>query len=301
MGNINTGNAKLLVLDGQNGKILSFDTDGKNMTVILDDCGGTPDGIAADPMNRHIYWTNMGEHYDQNDGYIERINFNGTNRKVIIPKGSTFTPKQLKLDLKNKLLYWCDREGIRVMRSNMDGTNITTLIVTGNGDDDRKDEKKHCVGIAIDIQEQKIYWTQKGSPKSGEGRIFRAGLDIPAGADASQRDDVELLWHQLPEPIDLDINHVTGELYWTDRGAPPNGNTLNRASIINAILPAPEVLVTGLREAIGLALDIENERVFFVDLGGNLYCCNMDGSNKSLLYTGDGRYTGITYLSNGLM
>ena len=38
----------------------------------------------------------------------------------------TFTPKQLKIDEASGKLYWSDREGMRVMRSNMDGSNIET-------------------------------------------------------------------------------------------------------------------------------------------------------------------------------
>jgi len=53
--------------------------------------------------------------------------------------GGTFTPKQLKLDRKNGKLYWSDREGMRVMRSNLDGSRIETLIETGQGDHARLD------------------------------------------------------------------------------------------------------------------------------------------------------------------
>lgn len=58
---------------------------------------------------------------DQNDGFIERAEFDGKNHIMIITDSSTFTPKQLYLDKKNGKLYWSDREGMRVMRSNLDG------------------------------------------------------------------------------------------------------------------------------------------------------------------------------------
>jgi hypothetical protein len=56
-----------------------------------------------------------------NDGSIERADLDGQNRTIIVPQGGTFTPKQLYLDKKNGKLYWSDREGMRVMRSNLDG------------------------------------------------------------------------------------------------------------------------------------------------------------------------------------
>jgi hypothetical protein len=35
----------------------------------------------------------------------------------------------------------------------------------------------------------------------------------------------------LPEPTDLDLGPVHRTLYWTDRGDPPRGNTVNRATM----------------------------------------------------------------------
>jgi hypothetical protein len=294
-------NARLLVIDGINGKIFIFDTSGNKLGVLVDDCGGTPDGICIDPPNKQVYWTNMGEHWEQNDGFIERINFDGTGRQLIIPKGGTTTAKQMQLDLENKLIYWCDREGMRVMRSNLDGAAITTLIVAGAGAQDQLDERNHCVGIAIDVENGYLYWTQKGPPNSGTGRILRAGLEIPHGEDPANRSDLEVLLKDLPEPIDLEINHRTRELFWTDRGDPPEGNSLNRINM--ARWDRDEILTTGLEEAIGLALDTENNKVFVTDLGGNIYCSHLDGSAQTKIYDSkkDGTgFTGIAYLKDGL-
>ena len=86
-----------------------------------------------------------------NDGSIERADLDGQNRKTIIPQGGTFTPKQLQLDKRNGKLYWCDREGMRVMRANLDGSNIETLVDTSHGDSrPGPDATKWCVGIAVD-------------------------------------------------------------------------------------------------------------------------------------------------------
>lgn len=295
---IQSNAARLFVLDGKLGKIISIGLDGTEAKTILD-CGKTPDGIAIDLSSEHIYWTNMGEHFDQNDGFIERVNFDGTGRVVIIPKGKTFTPKQLKLDLENRLMYWCDREGMRVMCAKLNGENITTLVQTGTSDADRKDETRHCVGIALDIEKNQIYWTQKGPSKGGKGRIFRASISLPSGQDPLNRNDIEVLWDHLPEPIDLELDHRTGDLYWTDRGTPPNGNTLNRANIKSSPVGSIEILSEGLHEAIGLALDTDDELVFFVDLGGSLYSQSLNGSMRFEIYSGKGSFTGIAYVPAG--
>ena len=81
-----------------------------------------------------------------NDGSIERADIDGQNRTMIVPQGGTFTPKQLHLDNKNGKLYSADREGMRVMRSNLNGSKIETLVQRGQGETDRLDSMKWCVG-----------------------------------------------------------------------------------------------------------------------------------------------------------
>jgi sugar lactone lactonase YvrE len=106
----------LFALMGRPAGIWSVRPDGSELKKVIGDCG-TPDGIAVDLARGHIYWTNTGEEYGANDGFIERIDLDGTNRVIVIPKGSTFTPKQSVFDATEDLLYWSDREGMRVMRA----------------------------------------------------------------------------------------------------------------------------------------------------------------------------------------
>jgi hypothetical protein len=240
---------RLFVLDLSGGRILSLNLDGADLRVIVTGCRH-PDGIVVDVESGFIYWTDMGVPH-LNDGCIERADLNGQNRKTIIPEGGTFTPKQLYLDKKNGKLYWSDREGMRVMRSNLDGSNIETLVQTGRGDTDRSDATKWCVGITVDVERGQMYWTQKGPDKAGSGRVFRTSTEIPDGQSAANRADIEVLFDGLPEPIDLDLDLNKRMLYWTDRGDPPRGNTVNRARMDvdqNKERQAPEILLTHLME-----------------------------------------------------
>src|ERR1700674_544790 len=174
---------RLFVLELSGDRIHSMRPDGSNRRVIVPDCH-LPDGVVVDVEAGHIYWTNMGVP-DLNDGSIERADLDGGNRKVIIPLGVTHTPKQLNLEKGSGKLYWCDREGMRVMRANLDGTNVETLVKTGEGENDRRDATKWCVGITIDPKRRQIYWTQKGPDNASLGRIRRAGMDFPKGEDAA--------------------------------------------------------------------------------------------------------------------
>jgi hypothetical protein len=286
---------RLFVLDLSGGRVFYVNVDGSDQKVLVTGCRH-PDGIVVDVEARHIYWTNMGVP-NLNDGSIERADLDGRNRKMIVPEGGTFTPKQLHLDKRNGKLYWSDREGMRVMRSNLDGSNIETLVETGHGDADRRDATKWCVGIAVDAEHRQIYWTQKGPDKAGQGRIFRANVEIPKGQTAATRTDIEVLFDNLPEPIDLDLDLKNRMLYWTDRGDPPRGNTVNRAPIDGdpKSRQTPEILLTHLMEGIGIALDLRGERMFLTDLAGSVYSAKLNGLDKKELLYDQGNLTGIAY------
>jgi DNA-binding beta-propeller fold protein YncE len=290
--------ARLFFLSASSGEIFSANPDGSDLRAIVSEGKQLPDGIVVDTKAGHIYWTNMGVP-TANDGSIERANIDGSNITHIVPPGATFTPKQLQLDEKNRKLYWCDREGMRVMRANLDGSNIETLLDTSEGDArPGKDIKKWCVGIVLDVEAGKVYWTQKGPDNAGEGRIFRANLEIPKGQTPASRKDIELLYDNLPEPIDLELDLANRTIYWTDRGDPPRGNTVNRAPMDPSPGNAnrePAIIFDHLMEGIGIALDLKGGRMFLTDLGGSVYSANLDGSNKKTVLAAEGNLTGIVY------
>ncbi|HET7852510.1 MAG TPA: 3-hydroxyacyl-CoA dehydrogenase [Methyloceanibacter sp.] len=283
---------------GIDGKIVSVNPDGTDRQIVLGGLNRLPDGIQVDVGRGHIYWTNMGWP-GRDDGTIQRVDLDGRNVRTIVHEGATFTPKQLKLDRQNGKLYWSDREGMRVMRANLDGTNIETLVERGHTDADRQDRMNWCVGIAVDLDRRQIYWTQKGPDNANKGRMFRANLEIPKGESPAQRTDIEQLFGSLPEPIDLDLDLANRMIYWSDRGNPPRGNSINRAPMdADAKDRSPEILVKDLHEGIGLSLDVERDRMFFTDWeGGTVYRSRLNGSDRKKLLTGQGNLTGITYVA----
>jgi sugar lactone lactonase YvrE len=283
---------RLFLLELSGDRIYSMNPDGSDRKTIVTNCH-LPDGIVVDVDAGHIYWTNMGVP-NLDDGSIERADLDGKNRRVIVPQGVTHTPKQIQLDKDGGKLYWCDREGMRVMRANLDGSQVETLVETGRGDEDRRDQTRWCVGVTIDPKRKQIYWTQKGPTKGDQGRLFRAGVEIPKGETAANRSDIEVFFDHLPEPIDLELDLKNRVLYWTDRGDPPRGNTVNRASI-DAKPQAPEIVIRHLMEGIGIALDVPGDRMFVTDFAGSLYSARLDGSGERNFLYAQGNLTGIAY------
>ena len=216
--------------DGEILQITAGKTASKPTVLVADQA--LPDGI--DVCGDRMYWTNMGIPAD-NDGSVLSAKLDGTDIKTVIAEGEVHTGKQLHIDQEAKKIYFCDREGLRVHRCNLDGSAHEIIVQTGDWKSEPekvKDQKHWPVGVTVSHRLNKVFWTQKGGPKSSEGRIFSASVDLPKGSTASNRQDIEVVQHNLPECIDLEFDDESGVLFWTDRGELPLGNTLNRKQII---------------------------------------------------------------------
>ncbi|MCX4573579.1 3-hydroxyacyl-CoA dehydrogenase [Streptomyces sp. NBC_01571] len=286
---------KLFVLElSGDGRVFSVNPDGTDKRIVVSGCR-FPDGVAVDAEAGHVYWTNMGSP-PVDDGSIERVDLDGGNRTTIVPDGGTHTPKQLHLEAVGRKLYWGDREGMRVMRCDLDGSNLETLVQTGRTDSDRRDETRWCVGVAVDPDGGHLYWSQKGPSDAGLGKILRAGIDLPAGESPAGRSDIEVLLQGLPEPIDLQLDLTERTLYWTDRGDPPRGNSVNRTPVDPpGGQREPEILWTHLMEGIGIALDLDDGRMFVTDMAGTVYAADLDGSSRREILIAQGNLTGIAH------
>lgn len=268
----------------------------KSANLLVSNCGHTPNGITFDAKRRRVFWANMGQDRAQNDGFIERVDLDGSNRVAIGPLGNTCIAGQMVVDAEQGYLYWSDCEGMRIMRARFDGTEVTVLIQIAEVEADCADEHRHCVGVTVDRVNNYLYWTQKGPPNSG-GRVVRARLDPPAGESPTNRSDVETVLADLPEPVYLQWDGRNDFLYWTDRAKPPLGNTLNRAKYVDGRFVEPEILLCGLGDGIGLALDIENGRVFVGALEGVIRVMKLDRPGESEeLFSGYGPLVGIVYV-----
>jgi len=196
-----TRSGRLFLLELSGDRIHSMKPDGSDRKTIVTNCH-LP--MASSWMRRPV--TSTGPTWASPISTTARSSAPTSTRKVIVPQGITHTPKQLHLDKKNGKLYWGDREGMRVMRANRDGSQVETLVETGHGDKDAQDQRRWCVGITVDPKLGKIYWTQKGPDNGEQGRILRAGIDLPKGESPANRSDIEVLFDCLPEPIDLEID-----------------------------------------------------------------------------------------------
>ncbi|EAU33264.1 hypothetical protein ATEG_06720 [Aspergillus terreus NIH2624] len=279
------------------GKILKFQpTTGRTTTIVTGQ--SLPDGIDVSWATGRIFWTNMGRAMSTHDGSVHSATLDGGDVRTLLPVGTVHTPKQLVVDDTTQHVYFCDREGMSVHRVRFDGTGHEVLVRTGALEDavERADMTRWCVGTALDRRAGHVYWTQKGPSKSGRGRIFRAGIEVPAGQRAESREDVELVLDGLPEPIDLEFDEEERTLYWTDRGEHPTGCSLNRVVVGDgkvdkaALKTSMEILARQFHEPIGLKLDARKQ-VYVADLGGSVY--RVKDGVKTVVRNDNGCYTGV--------
>ncbi|GJN72513.1 alcohol dehydrogenase [Purpureocillium lilacinum] len=285
------------------GAILAVSPDGTHVKTILEDANlvSLPDGVVYNKHDGRLYYTNMGVP-PLNDGSVCSVGLDGSAPRTVLAKSQVHTPKQLALDAESGKLYISDREGMRVVRCNLDGSHLETLVQNGNmsNPDERQDATKWCVGMALSKKHGLFYWTQKGPPKSGKGAIYCApmtgtGLRVPT-----------CVLDNLPEPIDVEVDDDSNTLFWTDRGEIPYGNTFNKLNLSGSgTAPATAKVddITGLRyeilaqhfdEAIGLAGDRKNGRWFVSDMGGNIWMFDKEGGQKTKILEDQNRaFTGI--------
>ena len=219
-----------------------------------------PSGLALDTAGEKIYWTDPGNRR------IQRANLDGSRVENLVTTG-LIDPQGLALDLAGGKIYWTDSGTNRVQRANLDGSRVESLVTIGlhspeglalaggkiywtdygtdkiqraNLDGSNVQDLVTGLispqGLALDLAGGKVYWTDFGSDK-----IQRANLD---GSDIQDLVSLDL---KVPRGLAL----AGGKIYWTDYGT----DKIQRADLDGSNV---EVLLTGLGDPLGLALDIDH-------------------------------------------
>lgn len=288
---------QLIVLEAIKRQIIVINPNDYSTNILIEDKSGTPDGLVFNPNDQLLYWTNMGADYDAWDGYIQHCNLDGKDRGITVKVGETHTPKQIQLDHRTNYLYWCDREGMKIERCHIETGKVEFLLDTHEMYLDEDKKNRHCVGIALDIQNNRIFWTMKGPPKGGTGRLLCAPFDFKDKQAVIDPSQINVVYDHLPEPIDLEIDYENDYLYWSDRGAEPDGNSLNRLQL--STLSKKEVVIRGFDETIGFTVDADNQLAFVADKMGHVYQVNLQTKEKKVIFTSEsGGFTGLIKVSD---
>ena len=292
---------------GRMGRVLCGGFDGRPLRGIAED-RLVPDGIDASYYKQHLHWTNTGAP-GAIDGHINSGNHDGSDFCTIVPpeKDGLRTPKQLTINQIINMIHFYDREGLTVIRCALDGSALETLACTGDPSYSTHlaDKSSQCVGVTVDHIHGHLYRSQKGISKGGQGSICRAGLDMPKYKQPDARSDVEVLFEGLPEFVDLDLDTETMMLYWANRDEAPLGNSLNRgyvgpdrATYLLSALPLERqygytLLANLLHDPINFKLDMYNDHLYAIDMGGAYSRFGLEGEGREKLFEYLGVYTGL--------
>ena len=231
--------------DFSGGKIKRANLDGSNVEDLITGFTGLqgPSGIALDVEYGKIYWI------DYDTAKIRRANLDGSNVEELTQVGGRFG--DLALDLGSGKMYW--RTNNEIGRANLDGSNVEDLItVEGYGGGG---------GFALDVGSGKIYWTENHHDSQTllfNGKIKRANLDGSnvEGLITGLRRSTGL---ENLRSLALDVG--SGKMYWTDWHYDSDTESYNNSKIQRANLDGSNVedLITGLRNPVGLTLDLRGQ------------------------------------------
>jgi low density lipoprotein receptor-related protein 5/6 len=224
----------------------------------------TPFGLAVDPVNGKVYWTEFSVSFKG----IRRMSVDGGAVETLISTGAS-RPRAIALDVANSRMYWTDDLTNTIYSapfSVSNGDAAAYAIVTGLGTPR---------GIALDLVNGKIYWAE-----SGAARIQRSNLDGSS---------VEIVQDSLlstPYGIALTSTY----LYWTDWKTPAE---IRRAPLgIHGVSAALINMNTG--NPADLALDEAGNALYWTDLTtNNIYKSTLVPAGKDAA-----SYTFITGLSD---
>jgi len=182
---------------------------------------------------------------------------------AVLVSSDVYLPSRFEIDTINKKIYWVNSyssftndNSQSIMSANLDGSGIKQLI--------KYPKVKRPHGIALDIKNNKIYWTDAETSTIGSMNL-----------DGS---NVQVVLKDLMRPVGLKLDAIAKKLFWTDWGT---------KKIMKSNLDGsnPEEVIN-LNTITSLDLDISykyNTIFWTANNDGSIYSASLDGSNNSKL------------------
>lgn len=213
-------------------------------------------GVAIGPRQSEaalpgkMYWTELG------DG-VHRANLDGSDSELLF-SASSFA---IALDPVGRKIYWNDgfaaTEGI--WRANLDGTGAEFVV----------GEDSVIIGIAVDAQAGKLYWTASSD-------IHRANLDGTSVEHLVNTTDLAGL---------IELDSSAGKMYWTRQGIVRASIFIQKANLDGSDV---ETFFSDPGDPVGLAVDTQGEKVYWTEFNERkVRRANSDSTNVEDLFTGE--------------
>jgi Secretion system C-terminal sorting domain/Domain of unknown function (DUF5050) len=230
---------------------------------------------------------------------ILESSLSSTNEKILY-KDIINSPVCVKIDKVNKKIYWSNEGSRELNRSNLDGTNVETLI-------------RNSIAIqAIDFDyiNGKIYYGDINVAKiisinfdgSGEKYVYQSNLGggvfglvlLPESnlmyftsgssiysAKLDGSNVVEIL-NNLQSPNNLVFDKIKKELYFEERPFISGAGTIKKCDINGKNIST--IVSSNFNKPQGFQIDFVKQKVYWINgSNSNIYKANLDGTNEELV------------------
>lgn len=314
--------------------IRRLDTDGTDVATVHEfgpagSPGSPPEPVGAssltyDPLDRKLYLASGQS--------IIRTELDGSNETIILQENNTSSGIGGLTISNQKLYFGTTYEGL-IKRANLDGSNIEVFLNVSQGINYKLGSYtasySYATGIAIDQENDFIYWSAYTSPADLSshlprgGSIRRAPLRPNPGPDSSLSNstDVEILVEEIYTPRQMRL--ISSTLYWTEHGQYYTEPTaLKRAQFPATKVTAPGAVPTdtlahsnttdlfiedgNIQKLTSFTVDEETEKLWLCSMSdgrimyGRIFEMGLDGEDLKLLNkntTQIGVPVGLEYVS----
>lgn len=209
-----------------------------------------------------MYWTTRTEIYYASFDTLEPVKIIGQDPGV----PASYNPEAIVLDEPNGTMYWYDGWTEQMMRANLDGSGLESII-DFKAIDEHEGQPIYPY-FALDSRSGKLYWSVPN-----KGIIQRANTDGTA---------IETVITAEKKIFSVQVNHAARTIYWVEYILSVNPvNTFKSADL-------------GIWEPVDLFSSVEQDlvrdfvvheaegKMYWVDRSGFVYQANLDGTESTI-------------------
>ena len=125
-----------------------------------------PVGIAVDPIQQLMFWTNQGS-----NGALGSVNVANTDGSAVANVLNVSSPRGIDIDIVGHRLYFVETAAATLMASGYDGSGLTTLATFPN--------TYNALDVAVDSDAQVAFVTLSTKTPSSNG-LLQVGVGVGA-------------------------------------------------------------------------------------------------------------------------